>query len=310
MFSINRFKTIFLLISLYVLTHLAADQTDWQQHDPLHLSIKKSQEFVSFTMPKTGTHLLQPLLEKFTGKQEIWSEAIFPQVYIRDINVMMDLLSKPNVLPLHFLQPPVERRALINALNNLQNKHQFLATHAPYTPEMESILLKRNCIVFYVIRDPRDYVISLINHRGASGADVIVDRWFKELNMSQKIRHTIVGTAWYNSTRTVCDKFMPWRNSPVCCVLRFEKLVGPHGGSCTKEEQIAELRKIANALNLKVTDKYLLRIFNESFGTGSTFRTGTTGNWKKYFSEEDKTLFKQLLGDVLIELGYEKDYNW
>ena len=116
-------------------------------------------------------------------------------------------------------------------------------------------------------------------------------------------------TAWYNSTPGVsainsCPGGILQRAAS--CALRNCRA---SCGSCTKEEQIAEL-KIANALNLKVTDKYLLRIFNESFGTGSTFRTGTTGNWKKYFSEEDKTLFKQLLGDVLIELGYEKDYNW
>lgn len=274
------------------------------------LSLKKPQEFVSFTMPKTGTHLLQPLLEKLTGHKQIWSEEIYPQQYIRHLDTMLDLLSKPNAMPLHWLQPPVERKSLLFVLNLLQDKRQFLATHAPFSELMESTLIYRNCVVFYIIRDPRDYVISLINHREPSGADVIIDPWFASLDINQKIYHVIVGTDWYNSTPMVVSKFMPWKNSPACCALRFEKLIGPQGGACTQAEQIAELRKITDALHLKATDNFLLKVFNQSFGTGGTFHTGKAGSWQKYFNEENKNLFKQHLGDMLIELGYETDYNW
>jgi len=41
-----------------------------------------------------------------------------------------------------------------------------------------------------------------------------------------------------------------------------------------------------------------------------TFRTGKSGNWKTVFTERQKDLFKEIAGDLLIELGYEKDYNW
>jgi hypothetical protein len=32
--------------------------------------------------------------------------------------------------------------------------------------------------------------------------------------------------------------------------------------------------------------------------------------WKKEFSKEDKILFKELGGDLLIELGYEENKDW
>lgn len=34
------------------------------------------------------------------------------------------------------------------------------------------------------------------------------------------------------------------------------------------------------------------------------------GKWKNKMSEKDKKIFKKIAGETLIELGYEKDYNW
>ena len=34
------------------------------------------------------------------------------------------------------------------------------------------------------------------------------------------------------------------------------------------------------------------------------------GRWKKSFTEKDKDDFKEQAGDLLIELGYEENYDW
>jgi hypothetical protein len=41
-----------------------------------------------------------------------------------------------------------------------------------------------------------------------------------------------------------------------------------------------------------------------------TFRSGKTGGWKEYFTEEHKSLFKDMAGDLLIKLGYEDNNDW
>lgn len=41
-----------------------------------------------------------------------------------------------------------------------------------------------------------------------------------------------------------------------------------------------------------------------------TFRKGQTGGWKKHFTSDQKKLFKKVAGQLLIDLGYEKDFNW
>ena len=41
-----------------------------------------------------------------------------------------------------------------------------------------------------------------------------------------------------------------------------------------------------------------------------TFRSGKTGEWKKHFTDEHKAIFKEIAGDLLVRLGYEKNNNW
>lgn len=40
------------------------------------------------------------------------------------------------------------------------------------------------------------------------------------------------------------------------------------------------------------------------------YRKGVVGDWKNHFSDEDKKVFKDVAGDMLIRLGYEKDLSW
>ena len=42
----------------------------------------------------------------------------------------------------------------------------------------------------------------------------------------------------------------------------------------------------------------------------SSARKGIVGEWKDYFNGAHKAKFKKVAGDLLIGLGYEKDFNW
>lgn len=278
---------------------------------------EEPEEFVLFTMPKTGTHLMRPLLEYLTDKNSIsyWSpEVTCPKAYLYDKNMTDLLLLLPHVVQAYWLHQPVPTHSFISVLDDLQYNDDFLVTHAPFSPEMEAALKERKAVVFFLIRDPRDWVISVIKHPPISGVDLyggpIGDQFFLSLDMDQKIHHVIQGTQQYYSAPEVFDKFLPWMNSPVCCTLRFEALLGPRGGSYTEQEQIKELRKIANALHLDISDEQLLEAFEASFGKGVVFSKGKAGTWRDYFNEEHKDHFKESFGDILIELGYEEDNNW
>ena len=42
----------------------------------------------------------------------------------------------------------------------------------------------------------------------------------------------------------------------------------------------------------------------------SNFRSGKIGNWKYEFDKSNIKRFKELAGESLIKLEYEKDLNW
>jgi hypothetical protein len=40
------------------------------------------------------------------------------------------------------------------------------------------------------------------------------------------------------------------------------------------------------------------------------WRKGISGDWKNYFTEDDKAIVKSAVGTLLMELGYERDMSW
>lgn len=93
------------------------------------------------------------------------------------------------------------------------------------------------------------------------------------------------------------------------CVVRFEDLVGPQGGG-SQEVQLDAMRKIANYLGIYPTDGELLGIALKLFGKFITLRAGQIGSWKSHFSEQHKKEFKRVAAQLLVDLGYERDFEW
>ena len=45
-------------------------------------------------------------------------------------------------------------------------------------------------------------------------------------------------------------------------------------------------------------------------GIASFLPKGQAGNWQRLFTEKDKSVFKEIAGEMLVKWGYEKDLNW
>lgn len=270
-------------------------------------------EFVLYTCPKTGTHLMLPLLINLTGKTNVGLEA-FPRLKrCSDYDLLDQMNLDPNFVQMHWIWPhyPLPIGPFNDTMNKIAASNRFYYRHIPYTPPMEEQMIKRGTTVFHVLRDPRDFVVSLLNHQLNLGVFLFDNpMWFLSLSTDEQIKWILLGTTRSNSAGALIREFIPWRNSPVCCVLRFEKLMGIKGGAYDTETQLAELRKISDALDLEISDEELLKVFEKSYGTSRYFHKGIVGTWRDYFNEENKQLFKDLLGDLVIELGYEQDNNW
>jgi hypothetical protein len=112
--------------------------------------------------------------------------------------------------------------------------------------------------------------------------------------------------------RNVDERFravLPWLSQPFNYTTFFEKLVGARGGG-SQQAQVKELTNLARHLRMACTRRDIERIPDELFGNTATFRQGSIGSWRNSFGEEHKRAFKEVAGQLLIDLGYEKNLDW
>lgn len=215
---------------------------------------------------------------------------------------------------------------LLQKCISLINKDKKLCryTHQRYYPNQKL----NNTINFFIIRDPRDQLISLIYH-----VLIRID-WYKDdpkmkqelhslwdyenLSFSDKIYKLInEGASYYNIYSSPGIKginefyktYLGWKTQKDICFIKFENLVGPNGGG-NLAAQLSEIKKISKHLNIAITDLEVSQIAKKLFGDAHTFRKGKIGSWKEHFTSEHKKAFKKNAGNLLIELDYEKDLKW
>lgn len=203
-------------------------------------------------------------------------------------------------------------------------------THSKYNPKNIKTINDLYNRKFFIIRDPRDQLISFIFH-GILRRELYKNNpemlekikglfAYDHLNFSQKINKLIIeGDPFYSlfgltaqPTHGIAkffESYLGWKKLPGICFIKFENLIGSKGGG-SSNKQILEISKIAKHLNIKLTQQQILNVTSNLFGETNTFREGKLGSWKKYFTRDHKELFKIYAGNLLIELGYEKDFNW
>ncbi len=85
-----------------------------------------------------------------------------------------------------------------------------------------------------------------------------------------------------------------------------------------------EMSKLWNFLGVKNVDIYLIEKIKAEMesnpdeewqakrneGIASFLPKGQAGNWSRLFTEKDKSIFKEVAGEILVKWKYEKDLNW
>lgn len=97
-------------------------------------------------------------------------------------------------------------------------------------------------------------------------------------------------------------------------ILRYEQML---------TDTTAMMTKVADHFGLDSSSKWINRLVEKhSFqnlsggrnqGTenaNSFFRKGLAGDWQNYFTDELKTLYKEQIGEFLIEFNYERNFAW
>ncbi len=157
--------------------------------------------------------------------------------------------------------------------------------------------------------------------------DLCVSRYFYHRSAQDSHFHPLYQTftpeqALDHSADLVRDELVPWMQGWRAAARKFEGRVCEVRYEDLWADPTAELRRILAFFGIDAPESFLrgaaaAKVSCSGNGTpalrllrSSAARPDGVGAWKKYFSERHKEQFKKAAGDLLIEMGYEKDFNW
>ncbi|MEM6262746.1 MAG: sulfotransferase domain-containing protein [Bacteroidota bacterium] len=250
------------------------------------------------SFPKSGTHLLGQILDNMPNAKT-WHDIV-------SVQALSGVMNTGNHIQWKIASAPVGA---------------VVRTHLMCYDEIKEILKKRNHKRFFIYRDLRDVAISHANWV-VKEPRIFLHGIYNDLpTFDERLMYSIKGTPLgtpFTSNLSNPDigldfrRYLGWISDPDTLAVKFEELVGARGGS-TDELRFETIRKIVNHLEIEMSDSEIKsRFSNESLNpsTTRTFNKGKMRQWEEKFTPEHKQAFKAVAGDLLIELGYEKDLNW
>jgi len=262
-------------------------------------------------LPKSGTNLLQKLFELLGYKYDklgIAESLILGKHYLLR-QLIRGAKFEKNSLYIGFYAPvPVSARWLNWRLTRVKPGN-YISGHCNYSERLDFILKKNNVKVIHIIRDPRDVLVSHA-HFFAQKKDYFLYPILSNLSFEERIRITLKGgyfekyKLYINSFRSALENLLLWKKSDNCLIVKFEDLIGEKGGG-TKEKQFKTIKDILLFIERIDLINNIENVAIRLYGGTHTFRKGKKGVWKEELSESIITEINSLIGDVILNLGYE-----
>jgi hypothetical protein len=167
-------------------------------------------------------------------------------------------------------------------------------------------------IPYFIFRDPRDVVVSHVFYVTDMEARHVHHEYYQSLSdFNARLRVSILGRQDTEiEFPNIADRFAPylgWLDHDEVLSLHFEDLI---------HERLATLNRILDhflaRVPLQAPRQEILDALEGSINPkrSPTFRSGKTGEWRKYFTEQHKQMFNSVAGDLLVRLGYENNKDW
>jgi hypothetical protein len=249
---------------------------------------------LGISFPKSGTHLLDQILLGFS-KIAPYSKRLhsFYAEYEGETGIK---------------HPPEQAIAWLDSLRpcDIASAHLFAR------PEAMSRVTSPAFVPYFIFRDPRDVAVSHVFYVTDMEERHVHHQYYASLpDFNARLDVSILGRPDANiEFPNIADRFAPylkWLDCVEVLNIHFEDLIN---------DRAAALSRIMDHLlarvPLQASREWILDSLESSINPkrSPTFRSGKTGEWKKHFTEEHKKLFKDVAGDLLIRLGYEKNYDW
>lgn len=244
--------------------------------------------------PKSGSHLLLQLLNGFTR--------IMPYKYVQ-------------AEPVRTIEKRGRRKSAEEVLRELKRIPRGVIGwgYVEAVPENVAFLCQPHRVNYFVYRDPRDMLVSQVFFATDMHEEHGMHNFYKSLpDFGERLKVAITGIdrdgLYMVNVRQRYAAVFEWLEQPQVMCIRFEDLI--HNQKSTLEAMLDEVESTGYQIPTG-REKALSALAKAIQPKKShTFRSGKTGGWRKHFTEEHKNLFKDIAGDLLVKLGYEKNNDW
>ena len=244
--------------------------------------------------PKSGSHLLLQILNGFTR--------IMPYRYVE-------------AEPIRTIRKDGGRRTADEILGELKNSPRGVIGwgYVDATPENVAFLCQPNRVNYFIYRDPRDMLVSQVFFATDMHEEHGMHDYYNSLpDFGERLKVAITGIDRDGlkmvSVKQRYEGVFQWLEQKNVMCIRFEDLV--NNRTVALEAMLKEVEK--TGYKIPTPREKALSVLVEAIQPrkSHTFRSGKTGGWREFFTEEHKKLFKEVAGDLVVRLGYEKNNDW
>ena len=244
--------------------------------------------------PKSGSHLLLQVLNGFTK--------IMPYQYVE-------------ADPVRTIEKAGRRRTNQEVVNELKRIPRGVIGwgYVEASPENIAFLCQPHRVNYFIYRDPRDMLVSQVFFATDMYEEHGMHRFYKSLpDFGERLKVAITGIdrdgLYMVNVRQRYASVFEWLEQPHVMCIRFEDLI--HNRETTLEAMLDEVESTGYRIPMPRKKALSVLVGAIQPGRSRTFRSGKTGGWREQFTEEHKALFKDIAGDLLVRLGYEKTNDW
>jgi hypothetical protein len=249
---------------------------------------------LGISFPKSGTHLLDQILLGFSQVAPFARRLhSFYAEYEGETGAKRDA------------------RQALSWLSSLRGR-DVASAHLFARPEVVQLVAAPPFVPYFVFRDPRDVVVSHVFYVTDIEPRHVHHGYYSSLpDFDSRLRASILGRRDAGvEFPDIASRFEPygaWLDCTHVLKIHFEDLV---------QDRRQTLRMIVDRflqrVSLEIVPEVLVTMLEASVdpARSPTYRSGKTGEWRKYFTDAHKELFKSVTGDLLSRLGYESSADW
>lgn len=244
--------------------------------------------------PKSGSHLLLQILNGFTQ--------IMPYKYV-------------DADPIRTVKRDGGRRDTDQVVAELKAIPPGVIGwgYVDATAENVEVLCQPDRVNYFIYRDPRDVLVSQVFFATDMHEEHGMHEYYNSLpDFGERLKVAITGIdrdgLYMVSVKQRYETVFEWLEQEHVLCIRFEDLIDHR--DATLNLMLDEVENTGYKIPTPREKALPILVKAIQPKKSHTFRSGKTGGWSEHFTTEHRKLFKDMAGDLLVRLGYEKNDDW